>query len=106
VWIRPAGVIPPDPLLHAAVILFSTDNGHLYEVFRQHPDWAASRRLTATLDHTVWFHEPPRFDGWLLFASETSVAGGGRGLSSGRMFRPGGALAVTMAQESLVGERV
>ena len=55
-----------------------------------------------SLDHAMWFHQPARADGWLLFAQTVEATGGGRGLASGRFYAPGGALVATCLQEGLM----
>jgi acyl-CoA thioesterase-2 len=51
----------------------------------------------------MWFHHPPRFDGWILYASESPVAHGARGLVLGAMYRPEDrARIASVAQEGLI----
>jgi acyl-CoA thioesterase-2 len=56
----------------------------------------------ASLDHSLWFHRPPRADQWLLFAKESPNAGGARGFVRGQFFTRDGALVATAAQECLI----
>src|SRR5262249_37133961 len=73
VWIRPRGQLPEDPLVHAAVVVFASDRTLLRTAARPHGlTWRL--RTGASLDHSVWFHRSFRFDGWLLFATESPVA--------------------------------
>ena len=46
-----------------------------------------------------------RFDDWLLYASETPVATGGRALVQGRMLTRNGVRVATVAQEGLLRRR-
>ena len=39
--------------------------------------------VSASLDHAVWFHEAFRADEWLLYATDSSWSGGGRGFTVG-----------------------
>ena len=57
---------------------------------------------TASLDHAVWFHGPARADDWLFCEQESTWAGGGRAMCSGRVFDRGGRLVLTVAQEGMV----
>jgi acyl-CoA thioesterase-2 len=66
---------------------------------------AAPDLETASLDHAVWFHRPPRVDDWLFFDQESSWAADGRGLCSGRVFDRAGRLVLTVAQEGMVRTR-
>lgn len=55
-----------------------------------------------SLDHVMWFHEPARFDDWLLYAKTSPAVGPLRGLAQGRMFTRSGALMASVAQEGLI----
>lgn len=100
VWIRPRGPLPDDPRVHAAAIVYASDRSLLRTGARLHLDM--TRRMPASLDHSVWLHRPPRFDDWLLFASESPVASGGRVWAQGRMLTRTGERVATIAQEGLV----
>ena len=100
VWMRPKGELPEDPTLHAAVITFASDRGMLSTVARFHGlPW--NRTATASLDHAIWFHRPPRWDGWLLYTTTSHAAHGGRALIFGTMFGESGDLMASIAQEGL-----
>ncbi|MBH0121489.1 acyl-CoA thioesterase II [Rhodococcus sp. CX] len=72
VWMRTDGELPDDPLLHVAA------------------------------NHSIWFHRPPRFDQWHLYATESPVAAGSRGLATGRYFNLDGELVATVVQEGII----
>ncbi len=61
--------------------------------------------FVTSLDHTVWFHEPPRVDDWLLYDQRSAWAGNGRALCRGRFWSTDGRLVATVAQEGLVRQR-
>lgn len=101
VWIRPRGVLPEDPVVHAAMIAYSSDMGFLstaHLAMQMKIEWGAS----ASLDHVVWFHHPPRFDDWLLFTSYSPIAQNARALILGQMHRRDGAQVASVAQEGLL----
>jgi acyl-CoA thioesterase-2 len=103
-WMRPRGVLPDDPLLHAAVIAFASDRGLLSTAARPHGlMWGA--RQGASLDHALWLHGPARFDDWVLYASESPVAVAGRGLVFGAMYARDGRRIASSAQEGLIRMR-
>lgn len=99
VWARPLGELPDDALVHAAAIAYMSDSGLVATV--------ASVRMfspggtSASLDHAIWFHYPPRFDDWLLYVNESPAAHSARALIHGRMYRRDGALVASVAQEGL-----
>ena len=100
-WIRLRGVLPDDPLVHAAVLAFTSDRGLLSTAARPHGlMWGA--RQGASLDHALWLHGGVRFDDWVLYASESPVAVGGRGLVLGAMYARSGARLASVAQEGLI----
>ncbi|NNL66296.1 MAG: acyl-CoA thioesterase II [Myxococcales bacterium] len=101
VWMRPRGPMPDDPLLHAAVLVYATDRTLLGTAARPHGlPWG--RRIGASLDHAVWLHRPPKFDDWLLYASESPVAHAARGLIFGAMYDRADRCLVSVAQEGLI----
>jgi acyl-CoA thioesterase-2 len=101
VWMRPRGVLPDDPLVHTAVLVYATDRTLLGTAARPHGlPWG--RRLGASLDHSVWLHHPPHFDDWVLYASESPVAHAARGLIFGAMYATDGRCVASVAQEGLI----
>ena len=59
-------------------------------------------RFVASLDHSVWFHRPPRVDEWHLYDVTCQAYAGGRGLTLGHVFGADGTHVATFAQEALV----
>jgi acyl-CoA thioesterase-2 len=103
VWMRAAGPLPDDPLIHAAVLAYASDYTLLEPVLRKHGlAWTDPRLRPASLDHAMWFHRPVRADEWILYDEESPSASGGRGLGIGRMFAQDGTLVATVAQEGMV----
>jgi acyl-CoA thioesterase II len=64
--------------------------------------WWDGRTTGASLDHAMWFHRPFRADRWLLYAQDSPVAYGGRGLARGEVFTEQGDLVVSVVQEGLI----
>ena len=64
--------------------------------------WWDGRTTGASLDHAMWFHRPFRADRWLLYAQDSPVAYGGRGLAHGEVFTEQGELVVSVVQEGLI----
>jgi acyl-CoA thioesterase-2 len=103
-WMRPRGVLPEDPTLHAAMLAYASDRGLLSTAARPHGlMWGA--RQGASLDHALWLHRPWRFDDWLLCSSESPVAVGGRGFVQASMYARDGLRVASIAQEGLVRRR-
>lgn len=101
VWVRVRGTLPEDPAVHAALITYASDRG-LIATARMPTGMPRRSFASASLDHTIWFHRPPRFDDWLLFTSESPVAEAARALIFGQMYRMDGTRVASIAQESLI----
>jgi len=84
VWLRVDGELPDDPLLHVCLMTYASDMTLLDSVLLGHGlSWWDGRTTGASLDHAMWFHRPFRADRWLLYAQDSPVAYGGRGLARG-----------------------
>lgn len=109
VWFRTAGALPDDPALHACVLAFASDMGVVMAARAPVSDedmWSpvtwGDRFMTASLDHSVWFHRPIRADEWVLMDLRTISNSGARGLAMGTMHTREGVLGVSIAQEALI----
>jgi acyl-CoA thioesterase II len=103
VWLRVAGELPDDPLLHVCLMTYASDMTLLDPVLLAHGlSWLDGHTTGASLDHAMWFHRPFRADQWLLYAQESPVAYGARGLARGEVFTQDGDLVVSVVQEGLI----
>jgi acyl-CoA thioesterase-2 len=103
VWLRVDGELPDDPLLHVCLMTYASDMSLLDSMLLAHGlSWADGRTSGASLDHAMWFHRPFRADRWLLYAQESPVVYGARGLARGQVFTQGGDLVVSVVQEGLI----
>jgi acyl-CoA thioesterase-2 len=105
-WCRAPAAMPDAALLHQCVATYASDHALLSAVMRPHGrTFLSTGIMAASLDHAIWFHRPFRVDEWLLYAHETPVAFGARGLAFGHFFDQQGVLVASTAQEGLVRER-
>ena len=108
VWMRVRGTPPEDPALHAALITYASDRGFIFTALASKEIQQAMRNAnpgnwtSASLDHSIWFHEPPRFDGWLLYTSESPVSHAARALILGQIYRQDGSQVASVVQEALL----
>ena len=103
VWLRVAGQLPDEPLLHVCLMTYVSDITLLDTVLIKHGvSWQDGRTSGASLDHAMWFHRPFRADQWLLYAQESPVAYGARGLARGEVYTASGDLVVSVVQEGLI----
>ena len=105
-WFRPTAPVPDDPLLHLQVLAYVSDHGPTRAAREPHAHLADdARRMSVSLDHTVWFHRPIDVNQWLLSELVPVATGRGRGLSLGTLRTVDGTLVATVAQEVLLRER-
>jgi acyl-CoA thioesterase II len=102
VWMRVNGDLPDDPLLHVCLMTYASDLTLLDTVLLAHGVSWYGGTSGASLDHAMWFHRPFRADQWLLYAQDSPIAYGARGLARGEVFTAGGDLVVSVVQEGLV----
>jgi acyl-CoA thioesterase-2 len=106
VWMRAAGTLPDEPLLHACVLTFASDMTLLDSVLVRHGLAAGMDMVTlASLDHAVWFERPFRADEWFLYVLDSPSASGGRGLASGLFFARDGRQIANVVQEGMIRVR-
>lgn len=102
-WLKIDGELPDDPLVHAAAFAYASDMTIAGAALAPHGHRLGSPDImVASLDHTVWFHEPFRADQWWLYDQHAPRASGGRGLISSRVFTEDGRLVASTAQEALL----
>jgi acyl-CoA thioesterase-2 len=101
-WLRTAGTLPPDPLVHTAMVVFASDHGIVDGALSRHRLDRSEHMRQASLDHVMWFHHPVRADDWLLYRRVSPAASGGRALGIGEIFDAAGAHRITVAQEAMV----
>ena len=108
VWVQPFGKLQPvagldDRQRDTAALAYVCDYTILEPTLRALGfAWADEGLVTASLDHSMWFHRTAPVDGWLLYAQEAVSAGDGRGLNLGRFFTPDGTHLATVAQEGMI----
>jgi len=104
-WIRPRGVIPDNPALHTAVLVYATDRTLISTAVVEPGRIMGKNVMAASLDHTVWFHHPIRFDDWMLYTSVSPISHAARGLIFGSIYRKDGVQMASVAQEALIRVR-
>lgn len=100
VWAKPIAELPEDPLIHAAAMAYMSDSGLVATVGTVYGMWGPGG-ASASLDHAMWWHHPPRFDDWLLYVSDSPAAHAARGLIFGHIYNREGTLVASVAQEGL-----
>ena len=105
-WFRPTTPVPEDPDLHLQALAYLSDHGPTRAAREPHAALADdARRMSVSLDHSVWFNGPADVNGWLLSELVPVATGRGRGLTIGTIRRRDGALLATVVQEVLLRSR-
>jgi acyl-CoA thioesterase-2 len=103
VWLKSDGPMPDDPVVHAAALVYSSDTTVLDSIITTHGlSWGFDRIFAVTMNHSVWFHRPVRFDDWVLYSTSSPVAAESRGLGAGHFFDQSGRVLATVVQEGIV----
>jgi acyl-CoA thioesterase-2 len=103
VWLKADGPMPEDPVLHSAALIYSSDTTVLDSIITTHGlSWGYDRIFAATVNHSVWFHRPFRFDEWVLYSTSSPVAADSRGLGTGHFFDQSGQIVATVVQEGII----
>ncbi|WP_425280761.1 acyl-CoA thioesterase [Leucobacter coleopterorum] len=103
VWIRAFDKLPDDARTQQIALSYVCDYTILEPSLRALGlNWSSPGLVTASLDHSMWFHQPARADEWLLYAQESAGAQGGRALNLGRFYSEQGDLVATVLQEGMI----
>jgi acyl-CoA thioesterase-2 len=102
-WFRAIAPLPDDPRIHRAFLTYASDMTLLGTSMLPHGlSWARGEVISASLDHTIWFHDDFRADEWLLYATDSPWTDRGRGFNRGRIFKADGRLVASVAQEGMI----
>lgn len=106
VWVKSFDALGDDPVLHQTALAYVCDYTILEPVLRQQGrSWSDAGLMTASLDHSMWFHRPGRLDEWVLYAQEAVSAQAGRGLARGSFYSRDGVLLASVVQEGMIRTR-
>ena len=102
-WLRAEGRMPDEPLLHQAVLAYTSDYSLLTTALLPHGvSFRAPELQLASLDHSLWLHRPFRVDEWMLYVMDSPTAHGARGFARGAIYAQDGTLVASVAQEGLL----
>ena len=103
VWVKADGVLPDDPVLHTAAMVYSSDTTVLDSVITTHGlSWGFDRIFAASANHSVWFHRQVDFNDYVLYSTSSPVAADSRGLGTGHFFDRSGQVVATVVQEGVL----
>lgn len=109
VWIKAFEPLPvqQDPAdnanLHRIGLTYACDYTILEGLLRQRGlTWSSEGIVTASLDHSMWFHRVPNVDEWILYQQDALSSQSQRGLAEGHFFDRDGKLLATVVQEGMI----
>jgi acyl-CoA thioesterase-2 len=108
VWVKPFDKLRPvagldDAQRDLAALAYVCDYTILEPILRVLDlPWATPGLVTASLDHSMWFHRPAAAGDWLLYVQDAIAAESGRGLAGGRFFTRDRRHLATVAQEGML----
>jgi acyl-CoA thioesterase-2 len=105
-WLKANGELTDDLRIHTCMLAYASDFHFLPTALLPHgvSHWSPNFQI-ATIDHTIWFHRPFRFDDWLLYCMESPSSSNGRGLVKGQIFNRQGELVASTMQEGVIRQR-
>ena len=114
-WLRLHDATCDTPILQACGLAYVSDDLPTDAVFALHPDiphrdanpgeGAHELMISASLDHSIWFHSLADPSDWQLHDFASYGIGGSRGLASGRVYTASGRHIATISQEVLLRTR-
>lgn len=106
VWLRAGEGLPDAAAVHALALVYACDYAMLEPALRARGlAWTTPGLATASLDHSLWFHETFRADEWLLCRLHLVSLTHGRALVRGEFFTAAGAHVATVAQQGMIRVR-
>lgn len=106
IWMKADGQLPDDLALHQALLAYASDFHLLGTCMLPHAmSFLQPQVQSASLDHTIWFHDNFRMDEWLLYSMHSPWAKNARGLNHGKIFTADGKLIASTVQEGLIRNR-
>ena len=104
-WLRYA-TVPQDPALAKALIAHFTGHLSISTTMRAHRGIGTSMAhdsvSAGVMAISVTFHEPVRWDGWLLYHHESAFVGSGMSFVRGQVFTEEGALLASFSQDGMI----
>ena len=103
VWMKANGDLPDDARVHRYLLAYASDFAFLPVASQPHGvSFMSPKMQMATIDHSMWFHRPFRFDEWLLYVIDSPSASNDRGFVKGQFYNRAGELVASTAQEGVM----
>jgi acyl-CoA thioesterase-2 len=102
-WARPRLPLPDDTRVHEAALAYLTDWASQGAIQRRFAPRFEPQQFVS-LDHSIWVHQPVRWDDWWLITAHSPIASAGRALTQREIYTRDGRRLATIAQEALILE--
>ena len=104
-WLR-YSIVPQDPALAKALIAHFTGHLSISTTMRAHrgigTSMAHDTLSAGVMAISVTFHEPVRWEGWLLYHHESTYVGSGMSFVRGQVFSEQGELLASFSQDGMI----
>jgi acyl-CoA thioesterase-2 len=101
-WFKFRDAVTTDAGMARIKIAYVSDLFLINTALQPHRGDIGRGAMIASIDHSVWFHDDPPTDDWMLFTQESPWASNGRTLCRGTIFARDGRRIATIAQEGLL----
>jgi acyl-CoA thioesterase-2 len=105
IWLRANGEVSDDPMVNSCVVAYLSALTLLECAMTTMRTTPMGPRLSALVDHAIWFHRAADFSDWLLFDAFSPSVVGRRGLATGTIYNRSGELVCTTTQEGYFAEQ-
>ncbi len=103
IWFRMQAARGHETKIQHTLLAYASDMSLMGSGMRPHGlSWFNSDFNGASLDHTMWFHAPIRFENWHLYSMDAPWSGNGRNFNRGSIYTEDGVLVASVAQEGLM----
>jgi acyl-CoA thioesterase II len=105
IWLRANGEVSDDPTVNSCVVAYLSALTLLECAMTTMRTTSVGPRLSALVDHAIWFHRAADFSDWLLFDQFSPSVVGRRGLATGTLYNRSGELVCMATQEGYFAEQ-
>ena len=103
IWFKANGRVPKESFIHTALLAYQSDEALLSTARLPHRGNYISEQLQgASLDHSIWFHQPVDVNDWLMYWLDSPRTGNARGYTRGEIYNAEGVLVASCIQEGLM----
>ena len=100
---KKGGIFPKESFIHMALLAYQSDEALLSTARLPHRgNYISEQFQGASLDHSIWFHQPVDVNDWLIYWLDSPRTGNARGYTRGEIYNARGVLVASCIQEGLM----